>query len=48
MKLSRVTTIWSLVTATDKDGQISVAESKRIFIEEPNYPDIVHCDIVAR
>ena len=40
--------IYMPVTATDKNGVVSVSESRKVFIEEANYPDLVQCDIVAR
>ena len=41
---------WSTitVTATDKNAIGSISESAQVFIEEPNYPELVNCDIVAR
>ena len=41
---------WSsiTVTATDKNDVLSISESAQVFIEEPNYPELVNCDIVAR
>ena len=41
---------WSTitVTATDKNDVVSISESAQVFIEEPNYPELVNCDIVAR
>ena len=40
--------IYVPVTATDKNDVVSVSESRKVFIEEANYPDLVQCDIVAR
>ena len=37
-----------LVTAMDPLRVISVSNTKSVFIEEPNYPVLVYCDIVAR
>ena len=36
------------VIATDKNGVISVSKSQQVIIEEPNFPDLLNCDLVAR
>ena len=36
------------VIAMDALKAVSVMESKEILVEEPNYPDLVYCSIVAR
>ena len=50
IKFGITTPDWSTitVTATDKNDVVSISESAQVFIEEPNYPELVNCDIVAR
>ena len=41
-----ISNIWDAVRASDQS--LAVTESKTLYIEDPNYPELVHCDIVAR